>query len=152
MIIREAKLEDITQIQIVRNAVKENTLSDPSLVTDADCAEFMFDRGKGWVCAIEGEIVGFSIVDLKENNVWALFLMPEQEHKGIGTKLHNVMVDWYFTQTLTTLWLGTSPNTRAEMFYKKIGWGVVGMHGSKEIKFEMSYDNWKSIMPTIKSI
>jgi GNAT superfamily N-acetyltransferase len=145
MIIREAKLEDIPQIQIVRNAVKENTLSDSSLVTDTDCAEFMFERGKGWVCVIDDEIVGFSIVDLKENNVWALFLIPEQEHKGIGTKLHNIMVDWYFTQTNTTIWLGTSPNTRAEMCYKKIGWLAVGMHGSKEIKFEMSYDNWKGI-------
>jgi GNAT superfamily N-acetyltransferase len=142
MIIREAKLEDIKQIQIVRNAVKENTLSDPALVTDADCAEFMFERGKGWVCEMENEIVGFSIVDLKENNVWALFLKPEFEHKGIGTKLHNIMVDWYFTQTKTTLWLGTSPNTRAEMFYRKIGWTHVGMHGSNEIKFEMTFENW----------
>jgi GNAT superfamily N-acetyltransferase len=145
MTIREAKLEDIPQIQIVRNAVKENTLSDPGLVTNADCAEFMFVRGKGWVCEINNEIVGFSIADLKENNVWALFLNPEQEHKGIGTKLHNIMVDWYFTQTKTTLWLGTSPNTRAEMFYKKIGWVVVGMHGSDETKFEMTYENWESI-------
>jgi GNAT superfamily N-acetyltransferase len=145
MTIREAKLEDIPQIQIVRNAVKENTLSDPGLVTDADCAEFMFVRGKGWVCEINNEIVGFSIADLKENNVWALFLNPEQEHKGIGTKLHNIMVDWYFSQTKTTLWLGTSPNTRAEMFYKKIGWVVVGMHGSDETKFEMTYENWKNI-------
>jgi GNAT superfamily N-acetyltransferase len=105
----------------------------------------MFVRGKGWICEINNEIVGFSIADLKENNVWALFLNPEQEHKGIGTKLHNIMVDWYFSQTKTTLWLGTSPNTRAEMFYKKIGWVVVGMHGSDETKFEMTYENWKNI-------
>lgn len=39
MIIREAKIEDIAQIQIVRNSVKENTLSDPNLVTDKDCEE-----------------------------------------------------------------------------------------------------------------
>jgi hypothetical protein len=35
MTFREARLEDIPQIQIVRNAVKENTLSDPNLVTEA---------------------------------------------------------------------------------------------------------------------
>jgi GNAT superfamily N-acetyltransferase len=145
MIIREAKIEDIPQIQIVRNAVKENTLSDPRLVTDADCAEFMFERGKGWVCAIDDKIIGFSIVDLKENNVWALFLLPEEEHKGIGTALHNIMVDWYFTQTKTTLWLGTTPLTRADMFYRKIGWTHVGMHGSNEIKFEMPHKLWIEI-------
>lgn len=145
MIIREATLQDIPQIQIVRNAVKENTLSDPSLVTDEDCAEFMFTRGKGWVCVLDNKIVGFSIVDLVENNVWALFLNPEQEHKGIGRKLHNIMLDWYFAQTQTTLWLGTTPNTRADMFYRKAGWVHVGMHGSNEIKFEMSYELWENI-------
>ena len=37
MTFREANNTDIKQIQIVRNAVTENTLSDPGLVTDADC-------------------------------------------------------------------------------------------------------------------
>jgi len=36
MIIREAVPEDIPEIQYVRNSVKENTLSDPNLVTDKD--------------------------------------------------------------------------------------------------------------------
>ena len=49
MTIREAKIDDIKQIQIVRNSVTENTLSNPNLVTDIDCREFMFERGKGWV-------------------------------------------------------------------------------------------------------
>jgi GNAT superfamily N-acetyltransferase len=143
MIIREAKQEDIPQMQFVRNAVKENTLSDPSLVPDEDYTEFMFNRGKGWVCAVDDKIVGFSIVDMQENNVWALFLLPEEEHKGIGTALHNNMLDWYFAQTKTTLWLGTTPNTRADMFYRKIGWTHVGMHGSGEIKFEMKSEDWE---------
>jgi len=109
MIIREARIEDIPQIQIVRNAVKENTLSDPNLITDKDCEEFLFIRGKGWVCEIDNQIVGFSIVDLQENNIWALFLDPNFEKQGIGRKLHDVMMDWYFKQTKENIWLGTSP-------------------------------------------
>ncbi|WP_245365372.1 hypothetical protein [Chryseobacterium scophthalmum] len=46
MIIREARVEDIPQIQVVRNSVKENTLSNPDLVTDKDCEEFITERGK----------------------------------------------------------------------------------------------------------
>ena len=46
MIFREARLEDIPQIQIVRNSVTENTLSNPALVPDKDCEEFMFVRGR----------------------------------------------------------------------------------------------------------
>lgn len=143
MIIREAKIEDIKQIQIVRNSVTENTLSNPNLVTDNDCLEFITNRGKGWVCEIENEIIGFSIADLKDKNIWALFLNPKFEKQGIGRKLHDIMLDWYFEQTKATVWLGTSPNTRAEIFYRKSGWTETGIHGKGEIKFEMTYENWK---------
>ena len=142
MIVRVAKSDDIKQIQIVRNSVKENTLSNPNLVTDEDCEEFINVRGKGWVCEINKEIVGFSIADLKDNNIWALFLNPEFEKLGIGKQLHDIMIDWYFEQTTKTVWLGTSPNTRAEMFYKKAGWKEIGTHGKGEIKFEMTYKDW----------
>ncbi|WP_051884665.1 GNAT family N-acetyltransferase [Chryseobacterium luteum] len=137
--IREASLEDIPQIQTVRNSVKENILSDPALVTDADCEEFLFTRGKGWVSETESRIVGFSIVDLKENNIWALFLHPDFENLGIGRKLHDIMLDWYFEQTREDVW----PGTRAATFYKKSGWSETGTHGN-EIRFEMSYNNWKN--------
>ncbi len=141
MVIREAKTTDIKRIQFVRNSVTENTLSNPDLVSDADCEEFIIVRGKGWVCEINNEIVGFSIADLKENNIWALFLLPEYEKQGIGRQLHDIMLDWYFKQTKNNVWLGTSPNTRAEKFYRKAGWTEVGKHG-KEIKFEMTYNEW----------
>lgn len=142
MIIREAKIEDIKQIQVVRNSVKENTLSDPRLVTDKDCEDFIITRGKGWVCEINNELVGFSIVDMNDNNIWALFLKPEFEKRGIGKQLHDIMLDWYFEQTKVSVWLGTSPKTRAELFYRKMGWTEIGKHGKGEIKFEMTYEAW----------
>ena len=142
MALREAEISDIPQIQVVRNAVKENTLSDPNLVPDADCVLFLTVRGKGWVFEVDNQIVGFSIVDLQDNNIWALFLLPEFEARGIGKQLHNVMLDWYFSKTQDPVWLGTAPNTRAEKFYRKQGWTEIGLHGKDEIKFEMSHQDW----------
>ena len=144
MIFRQAQIEDIKQIQIVRNSVKENTLSNPLLVTEKDYQEFLTERGKGWVCEIENQIIGFAIVDLRDNNIWALFLNPEFEGKGIGTKLQNLMLNWYFENGKENVWLGTSPNTRAEKFYTESGWVKNGMHGSKEIKFEMTKSQWEN--------
>ena len=146
MIFREAQVSDIQQIQVVRHSVKENILSDPSLVTDKDCEEFLMVRGKGWVCEIDKKIVGFAIADLKENNIWALFVHPEHEGKATGKRLHKEMLDWYFGQTTKTIWLGTSPGTRAGKFYRMNGWKEVGLHGKGEIKFEMSLDDWKSTL------
>ena len=144
MIFRQAQIEDIKQIQIVRNSVKENTLSNPLLVTEKDYQEFLTERGKGWVCEIENQIIGFAIVDLRDNNIWALFLKPDYEGKGIGTKLQNLMLNWYFENGKENVWLGTSPNTRAEKFYTESGWVKNGMHGSKEIKFEMTKSQWEN--------
>lgn len=145
MIFREAQIADIPQIQIVRHAVKENILSNPALVTDDDCKEFITVRGKGWVCEIENTIAGFAIADLKENNIWALFIHPNYEAKGIGKQLHSMMMDWYFSQTQHTVWLGTAPNTRAATFYKMNGWKETGVVNKGEIKFEMSYEDWKKM-------
>lgn len=144
MIFREAQINDIPQIQIVRNAVKENTLSNPTLVPDNDVEDYLVNRGKGWVCEINNEVVGFSIVDLVENNIWALFVHPNFEQQGIGKKLHNMMLNWYFQQTSKPVWLGTSPLTRAEKFYAINGWIAIGKHGKSETKFEMTKENWKA--------
>jgi GNAT superfamily N-acetyltransferase len=143
MVFREAQIADIKQMQVVRHLVKENVLSNPALVTDKDCEEYITNRGKGWVCEVDNKIVGFSIADLKENNIWALFVDPAYEGKGIGRRLHNMMLDWYFSQAQQKVWLGTSPNTRAEAFYRIAGWKEVGKHGDDEVKFEMTCNDWK---------
>jgi len=143
MMLREARVGDIPQIQIVRNAVKENALSNPDLVTDQDCADFITQRGKGWICEMEHQVVGFSIVDLVDHNVWALFVHPDFDKRGIGKQLHDIMLDWYFNQTQQSVWLGTAPGTRAEAFYRRAGWKEIGLHGKGEIKFEMTFEKWR---------
>jgi GNAT superfamily N-acetyltransferase len=142
---RLATKEDIPQIQEVRHSVTENVLSDPALVTDEDCVEYLFKRGRGWVCVQDDKIVGFAIADLVGKNIWALFVRPEFEKKGIGKKLHELMMNWYFSQSMETVWLGTAPATRAVAFYKKAGWREAGLHGKRELKFEMSREEWKRL-------
>ncbi|MBE9465140.1 GNAT family N-acetyltransferase [Dyadobacter subterraneus] len=142
MIFREARIDDIPQIQVVRHAVKENILSDPSLVTDQDCIEYLTVRGKGWVCEIDNQIIGFSIADLKDNNIWALFLKPEFEKRGIGRQLHDQMLNWYFSKKTETVWLSTTPGTKADQFYRRCGWTETGNYGTSQIRFEMTFEKW----------
>ena len=145
MIFREAVVSDIEQMQIVRNAVKENVLSNPALVSDADVEDYIASRGKGWACVVNDVVAGFAIADLVDHNIWALFVDPACEAKGIGKELHKLMLDWYFSQTDETVWLSTSPGTRAETFYRKQGWIETGVYGKGEIKFEMSRAEWKNL-------
>ena len=145
MIFREATIQDIQQIQVVRNAVKENMLSNPALVPDVDVEDYITRRGKGWVCVIDVVVVGFSIADLVDHNIWALFVDPTCETIGIGKHLHDLMMNWYFSQTNETVWLSTSPGTRAETFYRRQGWIETGLYGKGEIKFEMSEPRFKEM-------
>lgn len=143
MICREAKTEDVKRIQVVRHLVKENVLSNPALVTDEDCIDYLTVRGKGWVCEVDNVIVGFAIADLKDDNIWALFIQPEYEKMGIGRKLHKMMLDWYFSNNKEKVWLSTAQHTRAETFYRKSGWTDIGITKSGEVKFEMTYADWQ---------
>jgi len=142
LIFREATVEDIPQIQVVRNAVLENRLSNPALVPDSDCEDYITVRGKGWVCVSGNRVVGFSIVSITDKNVWALFVQPGFDKQGIGKRLHDEMMDWYFKQTSETVWLSTAPGTRAESFYRKAGWTQTGITKSGEVKFEMTAAYW----------
>ena len=143
---REATIQDIPQMHTIRIAVKENILPDPSMIKEEDYANFLTVRGKGWVCEIEKEIVGFAIIDLKEKNIWALFVHPAHERKGVGKRLQQIMLDWYFENNDETVWLGTSPGTRAENFYRRAGWKDVGKRANGEIKFEMTKEEWKNML------
>ena len=142
MIIREAGMADIRSIQIIRNAVEENRLSNPNLVTDEHCRHYLTNRGKGWVCAINNRVVGFAVADIIDHSVWALFVHPEFDRQGIGRQLHDTMLNWYFNETKETVWLSTAPGTRAAGFYRKAGWEETGIHGKGELKFEMTYSGW----------
>jgi GNAT superfamily N-acetyltransferase len=142
MLIRETHLNDINELQYIRNAVTENRLSDPSVVPDGDYPLFLKEKGKGWVCEINGRIVGFAIVDLKGRNIWALFVLPGYERLGVGRSLQETMLSWYFQRTREMVWLSTSPGTRAEKFYTKTGWKVAGKLKNGEIRFEMTYEQW----------
>ena len=99
------------------------------MVPDSDVADYITRRGKGWICEIENRLVGFAIADLQDNNIWALFIDPAFERQGIGKLLHDKMLNWHFNQNKLSVWLGTDPGTRAEMFYRKAGWKETSVHG-----------------------
>lgn len=143
IVFREAAISDIPQLHHIRMSVKENALSNPDLVKPVDYEEFLTVRGKGWLCEADHLVVGFAIVDIVDRNVWALFLHPSYEQKGIGRKLHDAMMNWYFGQTTEKIWLSTSPGTRAEAFYHKAGWQQTGFQANGEVRFEMTIDDWR---------
>ena len=144
MIFREAVITDIPQLMKVRFSVTENVLLSLFIGSYVYCVQYITICGNCWVCVVEDKIVGFAIADITGNNIWALFVQPGFDGSGIGRKLHDMMMGWYFKQTDKTVWLGTSPGTRAERFYITAGWKRKGVRSDGEILFEMARDDWKN--------
>ncbi len=137
MLFRQAQLSDIPGMTVVRLAVTENALRDPTRITAADYTNYLTRRGCGWVAEEAGHIVGFAIADLQGHSVWALFVHPEYAGRGIGKELHRLLLSWYFAQTIEPVSLSTEPGTRAEEFYRRQGWQETGRTANGEVQFEM---------------
>ena len=108
MLYREAIIDDIPELHRVRMAVRENVLNNPLLVKPDDYRRYLTTHGKGWLCEVQGKVAGFAIVDTEAKNIWALFVHPDHEKKGMGRVLHDLMLDWYFNKFQNGLWLGTA--------------------------------------------
>jgi ribosomal protein S18 acetylase RimI-like enzyme len=137
MFFREAKSQDIEKMHAVRMSVEENPLSPPQPIGPEDYQRLLEGNGKGWVCEVGGDLLGFALVDVGQARVWALSVRPGLEDHFIRRMLHDMMTSWCFARGLPKLTLSTAPNTRAEQFYRKAGWLDVGAAPNGEISFEL---------------
>lgn len=126
---------------LIRGRVRENRLSDPSRVQPHHCEE-MLRVGRGWVAEVDGDVVGFAIVDLRDASVWALFVDPDFERQGVGRQLHDTMVADVFGSGRDHLSLSTDLHTRAEKFYRSAGWQESGRNSIGEVCFRLDKHQW----------
>jgi GNAT superfamily N-acetyltransferase len=135
--IRKAKVSDVSEMNHLRLQVRENMLSDPSIITREMTIDSITASGRGWVFEEQGRILGFSIALDEDPSIWAMFVLPGHEGHGIGHALHEAAVNWLWSRGADLIWLGTDPGTRAERFYRERGWQEAGKHDNGEIHFEL---------------
>jgi GNAT superfamily N-acetyltransferase len=140
--IRVAAEADIAEMHHIRLKVRENPLTKPGLVQPEHYRAMLSERGRGWVAESAGRIVGFAIGDRIDSNIWALFVDPDFEGRGVGRRLHDTMLDWLFAEGAEHLWLGTAPGTRAERFYLSAHWRYARPEPSGEARYEISRHDW----------
>ena len=142
MIYREAKTEDINALSEVRLSVRENALSNPQRITFEMYRTYLSEIGKGWLCEVNGSVVGFSVASLDDTSIWALFVKPEHEGKNIGTKLLKLATQYLFEAGASTISLRTAVNTRADKFYERSGWkrGAIGSDGEVCYTLDREYE------------
>ena len=138
--VRLATVTDFPAMHRIRMAVRENILSRPEAITEADYIRAVTELGRGWVAEEKsGEMAGFAIA-YRDGHIWAMFVDPAKEGRGHARALHAAMVQWLREIGVTRAHLSTEPGTRAETFYRKQGWqaGSLTKHG--ELAFELPLD------------
>lgn len=133
--LRPARAGDWDEVRDLRLSVAENRLSDPSRVTQAMYDDYITQRGRGWVAEADGAILGFCIAAL-DGEVWALFVRPGCEGRGVGQALMAACVDWLTAQGVGEAVLETGAGTRAEAFYRRFGWIEAG-RGRADVTFKL---------------
>ena len=131
--IREMTVADLPEVFEVRVSTRENSITLQEMeaehgITPAGVAEAMQDFAKGWVCEVDGKIVGFSMGDADTGEMTVLAVLPEYEKRGIGKKLLTKAQEWLFGLGHEQLCLATThnPNLRAYGFYLSQGWRATG--------------------------
>ncbi len=133
--IRKAARADLPRIFEIRAAVKENRLRDPSRVTVEMC-EWFIDHAAFWLWEENGVVCGFSAGDPRDGTIFALFIDPAYEGRGIGQVLLPLACKTLREAGHRAARLDTAAGTRAEKFYREGGWEEIGRKPDGQIVFQ----------------
>lgn len=105
------------------------------ITNESVAASLLADR-KAWVAEQDGGIVAFSMADRADPSIFALFVLPAYEERGLGSRLLELALHWLWQQGAERVWLDTGPGTRAQAFYQRRGWTHVGAGHGVDIRLE----------------
>ncbi len=142
--IRKATRADWPRISEIRLAVQENRLSNPVSIASVGIASigpvtaWLFDNSTFWVWEEDGAIQGFSAADPRDGTIFALFVHPSYERRGIGRALLPLACEVLRASGHAAARLTTEAATRAERFYRMGGWIEIGRKDNGQIVFQKS--------------
>lgn len=122
---RLALPSDIEGIFDVRTSVKENHLSREEMeqmgITEIVVTDMIEKSRCAWVAVEDGKVIGFSMILPDEGCLFAAFVLPEYEGRGVGRSLV-LLAEQELFKHHELAWLETDKNSRAAKFYMQLGW------------------------------
>lgn len=128
MKIRVATSSDVADMFRIRISVNENKMTMAELaaygVTPESLPGMLSGGGQGWVAEHDSKLVAFAMAEASDATIFALFVEPTYEGKGIGRRLMAEAEQWLTVMGCTQAWLETDRDIdlRANGFYRHLGW------------------------------
>jgi len=137
--IRLATEADVEAVFHIRTSVRENHLSLEEMeamgITPDAIREAIMAEPCAWLAEADGGAVGFAMVNAVEGCVFAAFVLPEREGRGLGRRLMAEAEASLFRQH-ETIWLETDGRSRASGFYAHLGWKPTASYENGDVRFE----------------
>jgi GNAT superfamily N-acetyltransferase len=134
--IRKAARADHPRITEIRLSVRENQLAKSKYAVVDRTADWIFDNAAFWVWEEDGAVQGFSAADPRNGEIFALFVHPAYEGRGIGRALLPLSCQILYDHGYKVATLTTASGTRAERFYRCDGWTESGRRDDGQIIFQ----------------
>lgn len=142
-LVRLATLADIDTLFAIRTTVVQNHLSREQMadlgITPQVLADSMAESPCVWLAEVQGQPAAFSMVNHDSGEVFAMFVLPAYEGRGLGRQLMAVAEAALFEHH-PTLYLITDgrDEIRANGFYQRLGWTQVGRVEGDDVRYEKS--------------
>ena len=134
--IRKAIRADYPRISEIRLSVREHCLAKSKFDLVERVANWIFDNSTFWAWEEDGAIQGFSAADPRDGTIFALFVHPSYEGRGIGRALLPMACQILRDSGHAVATLTTEAGTRAERFYRLDGWTEIGRQDDGQVVFQ----------------
>lgn len=137
-VFRAARAGDADALLRIRTSVTQNALSIAELAAigltlDTLAAMLRDEPPRAWIAEMDGEPVGFSMVDRDAGCLFALFVLPSREGMGLGGRLL-ALAEEALWPGHEMIWLETAEASRACEFYRRHGWILDGSAEAGDVR------------------
>ncbi|MGH8055530.1 MAG: GNAT family N-acetyltransferase [Stenotrophomonas sp.] len=139
--VRLAVAADVEALFDIRTSVTQNHLSREQMAQMGIDAESLAAAVSAapcaWLAEVDGQPVAFSMIDLDDACLFAVFVRPAFEGQGLGTAVLQPAEAALFARH-ARIWLSTDGRepVRANGFYRRHGWVPVAALDDGDVRYE----------------